>query len=231
MEKQFCFSTIVVLAIIVVIVVIAVRSDTSSLKSKHGQFMRSRKAGHSDTFEPIPDLPCHRPTSDAVEMRVDSSIRGAPVPQKLLYSTIVNLPPARGVQDPLETESDNTVTHLTSNVRVRRWEDPYLTNAAAFGKSPYDIPPGDPGQLVPVTDFIESFEALPGADLRRNPGMSVMTKLTGRSTPMSRIAPRSRDIAHSSEVAGMSDELGDSDYTSALFNRAPIQSARSRGRR
>ncbi len=199
--------------------------------------VRKGKGGHPkrERFEPVPLLPCNRPTKDAVEYRVDSSIRGAPVPQKLLYSTIVNLPPARGVQDPLETESDNTVTHLASNVRVRRWEDPYLTNAAAFGKSPYDIPPGDPGSLIPVTDFIESFEAIPGADLRRDPGMSIMTKLTGRSTPLARMVPRSRDIGRFSEAAEKPADDGfsgsDSDYTSARFNRPAIQSARSRGRR
>ena len=201
--------------------------ETEEREERHEERREQRRA----RFEPVPLLPCHRPTKDAVEYRVDSTIRGAPVPQKLLYSTIVNLPPARGVQDPLETESDNTVTHLASNVRVRRWEDPYLTDAAAFGRSMYDIPPGDPGQMIPVMDFIESFEATPGADLRRDPGMSVMTKLTGRSTPMTRMAPRSRDIMHSVEMAGISGELGDSDYTSARFNRPAIQSARSRGRR
>jgi hypothetical protein len=191
----------------------------------------ARKTG-KDHFEPVASLPCDRPTSDAIEYRVDDSIRGAPVPQQLLYSTIANLPPGRGVQDPLETESDNMVTHLTSNTRVRRWQDPYLSKAAAFGKSPYDIPPGDPGEMIPVTDFLESFESTPNADLRRFPDAALITRLTGRSAP-NRLAPRSRDVIRNAraEGGGLSDEMGDSDLTSARFNRSVIQTRRARGRR
>lgn len=118
---------------------------------------KSSNDGPRESFEPIPSLKCGWSESDAIEYNTDWIRRGAPAPQKLLYSTIANMPPARGVLNPLETEPENTITHLTSNSRYTRWSDPYLTDKQRFGPDIQDIPPGDPGYMVPVTDFLESF--------------------------------------------------------------------------
>ena len=59
----------------------------------------------------------------------------------------MNAPPALGVWNPIETEPDNTVTSLYQHAHMQRWSDPYLTDAAKFGRGPNDIPPGDPGSM------------------------------------------------------------------------------------
>lgn len=189
-----------------------------------GATARGGAAGRKEAFEPVPDLGRRAcgPAAD-LEDRLDGTLRDAQPPQPLPYSTIANDPPALGVQNPVEAEPDNTVTHLFGQARMHRWADPYLTDAAKFGRSPVDTPPGAPGSMAPDTGFLESFAAAP---------LPLITAVTGRSAarPAWGAAARSRDITRHSDSSwapeGPAEPVGS--VTEARFGRAPFHSPRPR---